>query len=119
MYIVQHKKTAEKLTATVLVNQIRKPPDVAQPDGVAYAREQEVEFVGPSSSLFPRQDLAPGGRFTSSCCCCAGYHSTNTLTSTKKLTIKYTSAANGIDNESCSQWVYRNLLTREKSPVFD
>lgn len=35
------------LTATILVAQVRKSPDVAETDGHGYAGEEEVELVAP------------------------------------------------------------------------
>ena len=45
--------TVRKLTSSIFVAEVGEPPDVAEPDGDGYAREEEVEFVSP---------LAPGRR---------------------------------------------------------
>ena len=38
---------ARALTSTVLVTQVREPPDISEADGVANAREEELHFASP------------------------------------------------------------------------
>ena len=42
----------EERAATVLVGAVREAPHVAEADGVANGRQQEVEFAAPVASLF-------------------------------------------------------------------
>ena len=40
-----------QLTSTILVAQVREPPDVSQSDGVTNTREDELELAAPGRSL--------------------------------------------------------------------
>ena len=44
-----------RLTAAVLENEVGEPPDIAEPDSVAYARENELELAAPRPSLLRRR----------------------------------------------------------------
>lgn len=50
-----------QLTAAIFIAKVGKPPDISQPDGNAYARKQEVEFIVPTAAfgiLLPIADLS-------------------------------------------------------------
>jgi len=52
--VCKNEKVKTKLTASILLTQVRKPPDVSQSDGISDDAQEKLKFPAPSGSFFPR-----------------------------------------------------------------